>query len=162
MSEAPIDLARLRQQVEGKNIHTETLLATDYLNHFNEIVMLLDMVADMPDMIGDCKAWKPKSYSDHFRDSTFVEKELAIQAYEHAPKAYRQSFDRTVELANEAVAMGVQRLEEAIAKGQPGLIAEVARQSSQRVQKLMDVCGAIIHGRATTLNQAEIDQLMGN
>ena len=31
----------LQQRVKGSNIDEMTLLATDYLNHFNELVMLL-------------------------------------------------------------------------------------------------------------------------
>ena len=49
------DFTEWQQKVEGTNISSTTLLATDYLNHFNEIVMLLEMVPDMPDMIEDCK-----------------------------------------------------------------------------------------------------------
>ena len=56
----------LRRLVQGKNIHQDTLLATDYLNHFNEIVMLLELVADMPDCLEDALEWQPKSYEDHF------------------------------------------------------------------------------------------------
>ena len=33
----------LHVRVRGKNINEETLLATDYLNHFNEIIMLFDI-----------------------------------------------------------------------------------------------------------------------
>ena len=72
-------LARL---VQGKNIHEETLLATDYLNHFNEIIMLLDMIPSMPECLEDAKAWEPKTYVEHFRDSGFADKDLAIFAYD--------------------------------------------------------------------------------
>jgi muramoyltetrapeptide carboxypeptidase LdcA involved in peptidoglycan recycling len=40
----------------GTNINSVTLLATDYLNHFNEVIILIEMVADMPDMIEDVLA----------------------------------------------------------------------------------------------------------
>ena len=72
--------------MRGANISEKTLLSTDYLNHFNEIVMLIEMVPDMPDMIEDCRLWHPKSYQQHFRDSGFSEKELAIEAYDHVPE----------------------------------------------------------------------------
>lgn len=69
-----------RARVADANINTQTLLATDYLNHFNEIIMLLEMVPDMPDMLEECRAWEPKSYQDHFRESSFSDKQLAIEA----------------------------------------------------------------------------------
>ena len=37
------------QKLAGEaNLDDKTLLATDYLNHFNEVVILLQMVPDMP------------------------------------------------------------------------------------------------------------------
>ena len=35
------------ENIEG--VHPVTGLATDYLNHYNEIVMLLDLVPSMPE-----------------------------------------------------------------------------------------------------------------
>src|SRR3546814_7715400 len=58
-----------RLLVRGKNINQNTLLATDYLNHFNEIIMLLEMVPSMPECYRDAVEWRPKSYAQHFRDS---------------------------------------------------------------------------------------------
>src|SRR3546814_15221554 len=58
-----------RLLVRGKNINQNTLLATDYLNHFNEIIMLLGMVPSMPECYRDAVEWRPKSYAQHFRDS---------------------------------------------------------------------------------------------
>lgn len=86
----------LRSLVIGKNINPETLLATDYLNHFNEVIMLLEMTPDMPECFEDIKAWAPKGYEQHFRDSGFAEKELAILAYRHSPSQYRTAFDSTI------------------------------------------------------------------
>ncbi len=47
------------------NIHPATGLATDYLNHFNEPAMLLQMLADMPDMAEDVLTCPPISYVEH-------------------------------------------------------------------------------------------------
>ena len=60
------EFKRYQERVRGTNISEQTLLATDYLNHFNEIVMLLEMLADIPECFEDAKAWAPKSYPDHF------------------------------------------------------------------------------------------------
>ena len=75
----------MRDRVRGTNINEQTLLATDYLNHFNKIVMTMEMVPDMPELLEEAKAWQPKTYQDHFRDSGFTDKDLAIEAYPHAP-----------------------------------------------------------------------------
>jgi muramoyltetrapeptide carboxypeptidase LdcA involved in peptidoglycan recycling len=147
-------------KVAGTNISSATLLATDYLNHFNEIVMLLEMVPDMPDMIEDCKEWAPKTYQEHFRDSTFSDRELAIEAYDHVPEKFRQPFETTIDHMNEVVSRANDQLEAAIAGGNPDIIRLTANTATTALQRLMDVASAIIHGSAKTMNQDEIDTMM--
>ena len=64
-------------------------LATDYLNHFNEAIMLLEMVPDMPECAEDFLTWTPLSYAEHFWASNFKARDLAIEAYEcvRAPRS---------------------------------------------------------------------------
>lgn len=151
-----------RQRVEGTNISAQTLLATDYLNHFNEIVMLLDMLPDMPDMIEECKLWQPKSYKDHFADSTFSDKQLAIEAYDRVPSVYRLPFEETIGQLNDLLLTGIDRLDHQIADGAPpDQFQDTCRQLARGAQTLMDCASAIIHGSANTLAQAEIDGLLG-
>mgnify|MGYP001277326055 FL=1 len=71
------------------NINPVTGLATDYLNHFNEVVMLMEMLPDMPDCAEDVLDWQPLDYCGHFRQSAFKDKDLAILAYAAAPRAVR-------------------------------------------------------------------------
>ena len=80
-------------RLSDANIHPETGLATDYLNRFNEAVMLLDMLASCPEFRADFLAWKPMSYREHFRTSRFKTRELAIAAYDSADPDLRNSLD---------------------------------------------------------------------
>src|SRR6478609_2369413 len=75
------------------NINPKTGLATDYLNHFNEAIMLLEMIPDMPDCFEDFLGWQPLSYREHFTASNFKGRDLAIAAYEKAEPAVREEFD---------------------------------------------------------------------
>lgn len=86
----------LLPKLESANIDPASFLATDYLNHFNELLMMLEMLPDMPDMLEDLEEWAPKSYTNHFQDSGFVAKDLAVEAYENAPAKIKRQFDRTV------------------------------------------------------------------
>ncbi|WP_417449002.1 hypothetical protein [Kordiimonas sp.] len=85
--------AAIQPRLASANINSETFLATDYLNHFNEIVMLLEMIPDMPELAEDAADWAPKSYTQHFLDSGFQAKELAVQAYDLAPSLVRAQFE---------------------------------------------------------------------
>ena len=90
----------MRARAGEANINEKTLLATDYLNHFNEFVMVLDLIPDMPDCLEDAEAWQSKHYQDHFRDSAFSAKELTIMAYDHSLAEYRDQFETLVDLIN--------------------------------------------------------------
>jgi hypothetical protein len=154
------DFRLWQDKVAGTNISAQTLLATDYLNHFNEIVMLIDMVADMSDLIADCKDWQPRSYQDHFRDSGFSDRALAIEAYDHVPSRFREPFEETVAQLNRLVAEAVHRIEDAINLNDPELVAARCHAASRGLQRLMDVANAVIHGSAKTMAQGEIDDLL--
>ena len=150
----------IRERVQGTNINEKSLLATDYLNHFNEIVMVLEMIPDIPDCLEDAKAWCPKSYTDHFQDSGFSDRELAIAAYDHAPPVYREMFDGTIEHMDRLVALSIDRISAAAATGERDAIKRATSRATRDLKRLMDVASAIIHGTKPTISQDEIDDLL--
>src|ERR1700751_369595 len=81
-------------ELKAANINPQTGLATDYLNHFNEAIMLLEMIPDMPECAGDFLEWRPLSYSEPLPPSDFKARDLAIAAYESADPAIRAEFDQ--------------------------------------------------------------------
>lgn len=151
-----------REKVKGTNISGQTLLATDYLNHFNEIVMLFDMLPDMPDMIEECKAWQPKGYKSHFADSTFSDKQLAVEAYDRVPSKFRRPFEETIGQINTLITEGVGRIDNEIVAGAGSdQLQESCRTLARAAQLLMDCASSIIHGSDRAMAQAEIDGLLG-
>src|ERR1700758_1558509 len=88
-----LDEAARAATLKAANINPRTGLATDYLNHFNEAIMLLEMIPDMPDCATDFLEWRPLSYSEHFTASNFKGRDLAIEAYESADPELRAEFD---------------------------------------------------------------------
>lgn len=152
----------LKERAKASNLDQETLLATDYLNHFNEIVMLLEMVPDMPEIMEEVRAWQPKGYVDHFRDSTIADRELAMVAYAHVPPVYREPFDRTVEQLNVLIASTVERMDRYIEAGDTDMLREQARVMSRMIQRLLDTASGIIHGGTNTMDQDEIDAIIAN
>ncbi len=157
------DLAADR--LEQANINPQTGLATDYLNHFNEVMMLLEMLPAMPDCAGDVLDWAPLDYIGHFEISTFKDKNLAIQAYHAAPAKLRNHLETQVAEINALVVRIQDRLRQAES---PSVVAaEIAYIATHEIKPLISVAGAVIHGHvepeATQHEgegaQAEIDAL---
>src|SRR5260221_10374104 len=110
-------VAAFGDRVRGTNISEPTLLATDYLNHFNEIIMLVEMVPDMPELLEEAQAWRPKSYVEHFRDSTCPFRELAIELYPHVPTAFRDPFELTIGQLDAVIERTLRHAEKALRAG---------------------------------------------
>src|SRR6201995_6146328 len=93
--------------LRAANINPRTGLATDYLNHFNEAIMLLEMIPDMPECVEDFLTWCPLSYREHFAAAHFKTRELAIEAYDSADPGIRTEFDNiTTEMTSILTAVG--------------------------------------------------------
>src|ERR1700716_1940732 len=143
--------ARLR----AANINPRTGLATDYLNHFNEAVMLLEMVPDMPECAEDFLGWQPLSYAEHFTASNFKARDLAIEAYSAADAAIRAEFDNiTSAMTSILTAVGAAMRE----ARQDKTRATLAEQATGWVKPLVALAGGIINGGA----EADVDFIMNH
>ncbi len=91
------------------NINPRTGLATEYLNHFNEAVMLLKLLPTCPECLEEFLAWRPLSYREHFARSRLQCRDLAIAAYETAEPAARDSLDALATAMIEMLRRPVQR-----------------------------------------------------
>jgi hypothetical protein len=143
--------ARLR----AANINPRTGLATDYLNHFNEAIMLLEMIPDMPDCTEDFLSWTPLSYTEHFTASNFRARDLAIEAYEAADATVRTEFDNitsTMTSILTAVGQGMREVH------QDKTRATLAEQATAWVKPLVALAGGLIHGGS----EADVETIMAS
>ena len=130
-------------QLRAANINPRTGLATDYLNHFNEAIMLLEMIPDMPECAEDFLGWNPLSYREHFTASNFKARDLAIEAYNSAEPNIRAEFDNiTGSMTSILTAVGAAMRE----VSQDKTRATLAGQAIGWVKPLVATAGGIING----------------
>src|SRR5256714_14091167 len=147
-----IDEARAAK-LRAANINPRTGLATDYLNHFNEAIMLLEMIPDMPECAEDFLGWQPLSYREHFTASNFKARDLAIEAYHAADEAIRTEFDNiTSAMTSILTAVGAAMRE----ARQDETRATLAEQATGWVKPLVALAGGIINGGS----EADVDYIM--
>ena len=140
-------------QLRAANINPRTGLATDYLNHFNEAIMLLEMIPDMPECAEDFLGWQPLSYREHFTASNFKARDLAIEAYHAADEAIRTEFDNiTSAMTSILTAVGAAMRE----ARQDETRAMLAEQATGWVKPLVALAGGIINGGS----EADVDYIM--
>lgn len=145
-------------ELQAVNINPRTGLATDYLNHFNEAIMLLEMIPDMPDCAEEFLAWQPISYCGHFAASNFRARELAIEAYDSADPAIRREFDSiTTAMTSILVAVGAAMRKVKRHKAR----ATLAGQAAGWVKPLVTLAGGIINGQGIgSGHEADVDYIM--
>lgn len=145
------------------NINPRTGLATDYLNHFNEVVMMLEMLPAMPDCAEDVLQWQPATYEQHFEASNFADKRLAIEAFRAAPAPVRRALRDVVATLDTTVCEKQGRLRNCADIA--AISGDIARQTMEEIRPLISAASAIIHGESTAIeaeesdSQAEIDAL---
>jgi hypothetical protein len=139
--------------LRAANINPRTGLATDYLNHFNEAIMLLEMVPDMPECAEDFLTWSPLSYCEHFMASNFKARDLAIEAYEQADAKIRAEFDNIASTMTSILTAVGTAMREA---QQDKTRATLAGQAIGWVKPLVALAGGIINGGV----EADVETIM--
>jgi hypothetical protein len=151
----PVRAATLR----AANINPNTGLATDYLNHFNEAVMLLEMIPDLPECAEDLLAWKPLSYAEHFTATNLKARDLVIQAYEHADPEIRKRFDHLTKTMTDILLAVSAGMREA---AQEKTRARLADQAAGWLKPLVVQAGGVINGDTEAVSipdEAEVDEV---
>jgi hypothetical protein len=138
-----LDPAARAAELKAANINPQTGLATDYLNHFNEAIMLLEMIPDMPECSEDFLQWHPLSYAEHFTASNFKARDLAISAYESADADVRAEFDQMAETMTSILTEVGTAMREAT---QDATKAKLAEQAIGWLKPLVAAAGGVING----------------
>ena len=149
-----LDAAARATELRAANINPQTGLATDYLNHFNEAIMLLEMIPDLPRCAEDFLLWYPLSYREHFMASHFKARDLAIEAYESADANVRAEFDNITAAMTSILTAVSAAMREAKQNKTRSTLAE---QATAWVKPLVALAGGIINGRG---DETDVDYIM--
>jgi len=145
------------------NINPATGLASDYLNHFNEAIMLLEMLSICPDCRDDFLAWQPRSYREHFEASRVKGRSLAIAAYDAADPSLRGCLDNLAGTMTAVLEATRAAMTSAVP---PQSIAAAADRAAALLRPLVARAGAVINGQdladsgEAATPQAVVDALM--
>lgn len=145
------------------NVNPATGVATDYLNHFNEAVMLLEMLSACPDCAEDFLALQPMSYREHFAASRFKDRALAITAYDAADPAVRHCLETLADTMTAVLEATRTTMHADLPVEATAILAE---RSAAWLKPLVARAGAVINGETsagderTNMPQDAVDQLM--
>lgn len=134
---------------QGTPVDPITGLATDYLNHFNEVIMILEMLPMAPELFEEIAAWQPASYEDHFKRSGFSDWQDVVAAYEAAPAEYRAPFDETAAELSRLLAGTIADIAPLAQSDDHEQIEAIALQAHAMALPMVSVLTGLIQGRET-------------
>ncbi len=89
-----------------------TGLANDYLNIFNEIILGLEFLPQMPEMTDEVLAWRPRSYREYFQHSPLPGGREAARRYDKVDPALRARFEFLLNRLNDIALYAQSRVAE--------------------------------------------------
>ncbi len=114
-----------------------TGLANDYLNVFNEILLLLEFLPSMPEMTEEALAWRPRSYGEYFAQSSIPGARDALLAYDKVDPDVREDFEAVLSCLAEIASRAQRKV--AAESRRPNFPDSVA-QSCEENAEAMRVC----------------------
>jgi hypothetical protein len=142
-----------RARLADAHVNPRTGLASDYLNHFSEAIMLLEMIIDIPECLEEFLLWTPKSYREHFLASRLSTQDIAVMAYDSADPAVRAEFDEITAAMTSILTTVAATLR---ATEHPQAQARLAEQTANCLKPLVVLASGIINGAAS----ADVDAIL--
>jgi len=160
------DLNHFSQRASEKQaalVNPASGLANDYLNLFNEIVMLIEQLPTMPEFIEDIQAWHPVSYEDYFAYSPLPERNKALENYAALDADFRHKFETIVaELDTKAVGSvaAIRRCFKSNAAVDQNTLSDLCQKAGENLRKTLTRATSLVNygtrrARETAQNRAD-------
>lgn len=76
-------------------------IANDYLNHFNEVLLLIEnLPVLLPEMVDELLSWTPRTYREYFSQSELPGSKLTLEIYDSICEELRSDFEARVDAVN--------------------------------------------------------------
>ena len=136
----------LREHTDGTNVNSDSLLTTDYLNHYSGMVMLLEQLPATPEeLIIYLLSWEPIGYEEHFETSGFRDGDLAITGYRHAPDTIRKAFDVVIDRLHDESIKALDLIRFQAEAGNTAGLTQTCESSAPVLRDLIDEAAAIVN-----------------
>lgn len=126
-------------------VNPGTGLASDYLNHLYEPLLILEHLEHDPDLLDDLADWQPRTYLRHFDNSGRADRDMVVDAYHSAHSGLRTQFDMLAMEAGEALSTALPALLNKARDGDD--VTQTATVLAHMLRRYIQALDSIIHGR---------------
>ncbi|GGK24301.1 hypothetical protein [Salinarimonas ramus] len=130
-------------------------LSNDYLNHYSEVLMLVELAAQDPDAVDDLAAWRPVDYPTYFGASHLRRAPAARAAYEALPDERRAAFEALTRAMDNLSTTAIRALRPPC---EPDDAAHVAEVTGPALRRLIARASAFLNSGGRELpDEAEVE-----
>ncbi len=141
-------------------IDRDSGFASDFLNQFNEVVMLLDCVsAEDAFAVDELLDWQPRGYAAHFAAGRLAERLHIVRSYRLAPRGERRRLDSLAGELAALVTAGAAFIAACRRAGAHASIAPLARHLASDVRRRLATLDSLVHAGARRPSAAEVSML---
>jgi hypothetical protein len=135
-------------------------IANDYLNHFNEILLLIEnLPALLPEMIDEILAWRPVSYRQYFTNSPLPGSAATLEIYNSLDDEFRVDFEAMVVMLDNIILESIEVIKAARCPDgtlDPDAVSDTCEILGQRLRKVLDRTADLVnHGYAPPFERAQ-------
>lgn len=117
-------------------------LSNDFLNHYSEALMLIEMAAYDPAIGAELADWRPVGYRAYFASSELRRASAALAAYDALSEARRNAFERLIAAMDTLATMAVFALQPPSAPESAPVIVEA---TAPALRNLIAKAGAFLN-----------------
>ncbi|MDE2578992.1 MAG: hypothetical protein KGL46_09325 [Hyphomicrobiales bacterium] len=138
-------------------------LANDFLNVYNEILMLIENLPAVPELFDDILAWRPASYGAYFMQSQFDGRDKALEAYAQLDPQFRARFEQVVVDLAESALRAVAEVACAVAEhDDEKRLAQVCETAAEKVRRVLPMAAQMVnfgHVQPGADDQARVNRI---
>jgi hypothetical protein len=144
-------------------------IANDYLNHFNEILLLIEnLPALLPEMIDEILAWKPVSYREYFTNSPLPGSAETLEIYDTLDEDFRADFETMVQWLDKIILESIELIRARRRPDgtlDPDEVSDLCVELAEQLRRVLDRTADLVnHGYAPPLERAQnmADRIMNS
>lgn len=133
-------------------------VANDYLNHFNEVLLLIENLPVMlPEMVDEILGWAPISYREYFQKSRLPGSAKALQIYDSLEPEFRDYFEGKIEALNTLALDSIAVIKQHRAEDgtiDPDAVSDYCERAATEMKQALEVTAELVNNGRRTVSEA--------
>lgn len=133
-------------------------IANDYLNHFNEILLLIENLPTLlPEMLDELLEWQPVTYREYFAKSQLPGSARALQIYDGLDEAFRRDFESIIDGINAMALASIEVIRAHRSQTgdlEPSRVSDFCENASSAIRSALNRAADLVNNGRTSADES--------